>query len=68
MIEDSYVIAFGNGSSSSVFSDKFVCSVFVDYEFRNLPIMLFIFIHYIQKFVRLFLHSNSSNNIRCLWV
>lgn len=42
MIEDSYVIAFGNGSSSSVFSDKFVCSVFVDYEFRNLPIMLFI--------------------------
>lgn len=27
MIEDSYVIAFGNGSSSSVFSDKFVCSV-----------------------------------------
>ena len=44
MIEDSYVIAFGNGSSSSVFSDKFVCSVFVDYEFRNLPIMLFIFI------------------------
>ena len=30
MIEDSYVIAFGNGSSSSVFSDKFVCSVFSD--------------------------------------
>ncbi len=51
MIEDSYVIAFGNGSSSSVFSDKFVCSVFVDYEFRNLPIMLFIFIIFKNSFV-----------------
>ena len=37
MIEDSYVIAFGNGSSSSVFSDKFVCSVSLLLGFIELP-------------------------------
>ena len=40
------------------------------FTIKELPLRMHnvVYLHYIQKFVRLFLHSNSSNNIRCLWV